>query len=534
MYFKKDKYNTIKDVVMRNIRDNGYTEDQFFDSSDTPYMDQLSEAVEFVNMYIDLNFAKSIHIVGDYDVDGICATAIMYHGLTRMGCEVTTRLPRRFSEGYGLSEKIIDEIDDGLIITVDNGIAAYKAIEKAKKKGLSVIVTDHHLPPKDKNGNMILPPADIIVDPHVYPEKSEFEDYCGAGIAYRFITELTSKKYKDLMMLASLATVCDVMPLYSANRAIVKEGLQYFNSRQVLPGIKALIKALDLDTHQKEDDYGFKIGPVFNASGRLHDNGAERVLRLLKMKAGDVKLDFKAENLKKTNEKRKEITKKDYERVLLKYDGSRPIVVYDDEIGEGIIGLIAGKLTEQFHCPAIVFTKTEKEGIIKGSGRSIPEVHLKNALDQIQDKIVGYGGHAGAAGLSIELSKLDEFKASFKKAVGKLPDATKDVLYDLELDSTEIPEIVEELKQYEPYGEGNPRIAFHMVYEVDPKNFTCLGDDKSHMMIKDDNLTIMGFSKAEEYVKKGKPTMLDCIGYLSETWVNDKNSYKFELISFNE
>ena len=209
-------------------------------------------------------------------------------------------------------------------------------------------------------------------------------------------------------------------------------------------------------------------------------------------------------------------------------------LVYDDEIGEGIIGLIAGKLTEQFHCPAIVFTKTEKEGIIKGSGRSIPEVHLKNALDQIQDKIVGYGGHAGAAGLSIELSKLDEFKASFKKAVGKLPDATKDVLYDLELDSTEIPEIVEELKQYEPYGEGNPRIAFHMVYEVDPKNFTCLGDDKSHMMIKDDNLTIMGFSKAEEYVKKGKPTMLDCIGYLSEAWVNDKNSYKFELISFNE
>lgn len=539
MYIKKDKYNDIRSIVLRNMRDNGYTEEVFFDTKE-PFLYNLKEAVEFAKDYLALNDDTTITIIGDYDVDGICATEIMRRGLCTYIAEeglkaaVNTRLPRRFSEGYGLSEKIVDEIDSGLVITVDNGIASFYAIKKAKNKGLSVIITDHHLPPI-KNGKMVLPDADVILDPHIDPLKSDFEDYCGAGLAYRFVKLLNpNKKFLELLSLASIATVADIIPLYGANREMVRNGLELFNHLKVVPGLKNLMIKLSIaDGHATEDDYGFKIGPTFNASGRLFDNGAERVLRLLKMDYDDPKIPFKANNLIKTNEERKAITKKDMERVLEHYDGKRPIVIHDEEIGEGIIGLVAGRMTESYHSPSIVFTKTEKEGIIKGSGRSIPEINLKEVLDKIQDKIVGYGGHAGAAGLSIELSKLDDFKDAFEKACGEIPELSKDVYYDMELEVNEIPMVVQELNSYAPYGEKNPKILFHMKYEVNPEKFTRIGDG-THFMIKDDVITIMGFGKADEYEKKGKPSKLDCVGYLSESWYNGNCSYKFELVSFND
>lgn len=540
MYIKKDKLNNIKDIVLRNIRENGYTEEQFFNEKE-PYIYQLYEAVEFTRNYLMLNDGTVITVIGDYDVDGIAATTNMYWGLVayikqnKINATVKTRLPRRFTEGYGLSEKIVDEIDEGLIITVDNGIAALPAIKKAKEKGLSVIVTDHHLPPADSNGKMILPPADIIVDPHIYPEKSDFEDYCGAGLAYRFVKKLLpDMKLLELLSLTSVATIADVMPLYGANRKLVIDGLNATNNKNVLPGMRELMIKLSMfDGHATEGDYGFKIGPTFNASGRLHDTGADKVLRLLKMNRDDPKIPFKADNLVKTNDKRKEIQRKDIDRVMSNYRGERPIVVYDPEIGEGIIGLVAGRMTEDFHCPSICFTKTEKEGIIKGSARSIPEIHLKNVLDKIQDKMIGYGGHAGAAGLSIELSRLEEFKEAFKEACGEIPTLSEDVYYDIEIDSIEeLPELNEQLKLYEPYGESNPRIVFRLKYKVDVQNYKRIGDG-SHFMIKDENITIMGFGKADEYEEKGRPEFLDMIGYLSESWYNDTCSYKFEIISFN-
>lgn len=541
MYIKKDNLNNVKDIVLRNIKENGYTEEQFFNEEE-PYLYQLNEAVEFTKSYLMLNDGTVITVIGDYDVDGIVATTNMYWGLVayikqnKINATVKTRLPKRFSEGYGLSEKIVDEIDDGLIITVDNGIAAIPAIKKAKEKGLSVIVTDHHLPPTDSNGKMMLPSADIILNPHIYPEKSEFEDYCGAGLAYRFIKKLLPEmKLLELLSLTSVATVADVMPLYGANRKLVIEGLKATNNKKVLPGMRELMKKLSMfDGHTTEGDYGFKIGPTFNASGRLHDTGADKVLRLLKMNQDDPKIPFKADNLVKTNDKRKEIQRKDIERVMSNYKGERPIVVYDPEIGEGIIGLVAGRMTEDFHCPSICFTKTEKEGIIKGSARSIPEIHLKNVLDKIQDKMVGYGGHAGAAGLSIELSRLEEFKEAFKEACGEIPKLSEDVYYDMEIDSiAELSELNEQLKLYEPYGEANPRIVFRLKCNVNVANYKRIGDG-SHFMIKEDDITIMGFGKANEYEEKGKPEKLDMVGYLSDSWYNDVCSYKFEVISFND
>lgn len=538
MYIKKDGLNDIRKIVLRNIADNGYSEEQFFDDRLDPFVDQLDEAAEFAKNWMMLNDDLPVTIVGDYDCDGITSTAILYEAFRMYGREPKTRLPRRFTEGYGLSEKIIDEIDDGLLITVDNGIAAAPAIKKAKAKGLSVIVIDHHLPVTD-NGKIILPPADVILDPHVYPEKSEFVDYCGAGLAYRFVKKLLpDMKLTELLNLASIGTVADIMPLYGANRQMVIDGLAALNRGKMIPGLKALVSKLGFDGHQNEMDYGFKLGPVFNASGRLFDNGAERVLRLLKMDRDDPKLFFKCNNIIDTNEKRKKIATEDTARVYESLDGTRPIVTYDENIGEGIIGLVAGRLTEDFYCPSIVFTKTEKttddgDVIIKGSGRSIPEVHLKEALDKCKDSIIGYGGHAGAAGLTIRLSKLEEFRGAFINACGKIPEYTNDVVYDMEITPDEIPDICNQLNKYAPYGEGNPRIAVRMKVDVSDFEYRVISDG-THFMLKSDELTIMGFGMTESYENAGKPTSLDCIGYISERWYNKNMTYKFELVSFAE
>ena len=533
---RRENINTVSDVVSANV---GMPVETFCKEVRDPFIFGLKEAVDLTNRYLEKHPKGPVTIVGDYDSDGINATAIMFWAFMRKGVAPKLRLPHRFSEGYGLSAKIIDEIDSGLLITVDNGIAAASAVKKAKDKGLTVIVTDHHLPPVDSNGNLILPEADVIVDPHVYPEKSEFEDYCGAALAYRFARALLpDMKLKDLLVLASIATVTDVMPLIGANRTLVRDGLQLINKRHVVPGLNVLLQKLELDDHIDEGDYGFKIGPTFNASGRLYDNGAEKVLGVLCMKRNDPKIPWKADTLVKTNEKRKAIVKKSLfvAKQLLKATDERPIVIYDPSFSEGIVGIIAGQLCEQYQCPAIVFTNSDKPGILKGSGRSTSEVHLKNALDKVQEWMVGYGGHAGAAGLSIRKDNLEKFSKAFRNAVVPLPDHTNDdIPYDLDLDLNHIEEIMAELNSLAPFGEGNPRPVFRLVYE--PINEPRRIGDGTHVMIKDEALTLMGFDMANQICKFCETyphTAMDMIGYLSESWFNGNKSYKFEILAFDK
>lgn len=182
-----------------------------------------------------------ITIVGDYDADGITSTAILWHVLRYLDVTPRTRLPKRYSEGYGLSMRVVDEIDSGVVITVDNGIAALEQVKAAKRKGLTVIVLDHHLP-----GNE-LPEADIVVDPHIAPEQSGFSDYCGAGLSYKMAQLLIDDDdfLRKMEALAAIGTVADVMPLIGDNRIIVKEGLQCINQHDLPVGLLALIKALE-------------------------------------------------------------------------------------------------------------------------------------------------------------------------------------------------------------------------------------------------------------------------------------------------
>ena len=528
-FIRKDNAASIREVVERNT---GIPADTFLADVRDPHIDGLDEAVRFVKDYLEAHPGCRVTIVGDYDSDGVNATSIMYWCFLKMGITPVLRLPRRMSEGYGLNEGIIDEIPSGLLITVDNGIAALGAVKKAKEKGLAVVVTDHHLPVRDAEGNLVLPEADVLLDPHVYPERSEFTDYCGAALAYRFAREMFGAKFPELLVLASIATVTDVMPLVGANRTLVKDGLAYINKRRVVPGLDELLKKLGLDGHIGEGDYGFLIGPTFNAAGRLYDDGATRVVKLLCTKRGDFSARHKADALVETNQKRKDIVKKCMADIQESLDGSRPVVVYDPSIPEGIVGIVAGQLAEKLYCPAIVFTDCGKEGLIKGSGRSIAGVNLKAVLDDIRDTIAGYGGHAGAAGLTIERSRLEEFREAFRTACGDLPDAPTDIPYDLELEPGTAEETMKALEVFAPYGEGNPQVRFHAVFTIDPGTHRVIGDGTHFMASTVDDITIVGFGFSGKYRDLSFPQKIEAVGYLTRSWWNGKDSLKFEIVDF--
>ena len=516
---------TIEKIITRNT---GVKANEFLKKHPEPYIHNLKEGCDLLLC----NKSKKVIIIGDYDVDGIFGSTIMELGLRKAGFDVSTRIPLRFSEGYGLSEKIIDELDNDIdvIVTVDNGIAAYAAIEKAKAEGKVVIITDHHLAPVDEEGNTIYPPADIIIDPTIDPE-SEYHDYCGAAVAYRFIKELLGRDNMMLKVLASIATVADVMPLTVINHQLVKEGLRLINANRCVPALKELLKEIELSGHITEDDYGFLIGPIINASSRLYDNGAAKVLNIMLSGDSNFKLPWQVKYLIENNEKRKEITKECINQILPTIGEERPIVVFNPNMGEGIIGLVAGNLCERFKCPVIAFTRIDN-GLLKGSGRSISEIHLKNVLDKINDKIVGYGGHAGAAGLTIKEDMLKEFTVAFMEACGEIPKPQK-IKHDIEVIPGCIEEIVEKLNQYAPYGNGNPKVKC-LLKSCIVEDYRVIGNEKSFMCkFSNYNIKALGFDLRETYEKitKGLANKkVDCIGYLSESWYKGKMEYKLEIV----
>lgn len=513
----------------------GLSRQEFFHPVWEPYIHNLQEAVNFFRENADMQ----ITVVGDYDADGVCGTAILYYALRMAtGKDAKLRIPKRFSEGYGLSEKIIDEIPSpGLVITVDNGIAALGAIKKAKEKGLKVIIIDHHEPVRE-NDQTVLPCADVVVDPKA-DKMSEYREYCGAGLAYRFAKELLGREMKNLLVLASIATVADVMTLTGANRVLVRRGLEALNKGYGVPGLKALAAGNKQYGHFDEGSYGFWFGPVFNAYGRLEDTGAAKVLRLLTMAHGDPRMTGCVKSLLLMNERRKELAKDQTElaeMLIQDLEGhvERPIVVSDPMFEPGIVGIIAGCLAEKYHSPAIVFA--EKDNVMKGSARSIPEVNLKDALDRINGLMLGYGGHAGAAGLSIKPDDFTSFQEAFKESVGRLPEISDILYYDLELQMEDIPHIVEEQRRLAPFGEGNPKPVFRMMLNTDGFTYARMGDGTHFLLmgtLQDTRLSVVGFGMSESY-EALNPRRMECLGYVNENWYDDHLSYQFELTAFRE
>ena len=534
-WVKKDDSKTIKEVVMRNIT---VPESEFeIDENKVYRIDRLDEVVSKIKEIIDNN--ENIKIVGDYDADGVTSTSILYMALISLGAKVSYRLPKRISEGYGLSEKIVDEIDNGLVITVDNGIAAIDAIKKAKEKGLYVIVIDHHL----RNDKNELPDADIIIDPNAIENSADFNGYCGAGLAYRVAEKLLEDNQKlldKLLCFAAIGTIADVMELVSENRRIVKNGLKNMESfGKRTTGLASLLSICEISKHVSASDIGFRIGPMLNAPGRLYDDGARKSVEVLTYNS---KYDeSKGKELFDINAERKEIVAKSVERtknVIIQncLFGDEPMIVYVPQIPEGIVGILAGRIAEDLNTPTIIFTDTDEPNILKGSGRSARGVHLKNLLDSCSEYIYKYGGHAEAAGISIERSKLDEFICAMQEHI-EFTEETKDddvVYYDLEIDAKDIKPTMLELDKFAPFGNGNPDIVFKINnYRLSPRYssyYKLMGADDSTIKLFGVGSSALWFNESQKYLNMKEPKQLTLIGKLSRNYFKDTVDYQVEII----
>lgn len=534
---KKDGSKTIVDVILRNT---GYSSIEELLNADkkTYFMDHIDKIVELIKKAIAKG--ETITIVGDYDADGVTSTCILKGLIESLGGKVVVRIPHRLSEGYGINETIIDEIESGLVITVDNGIVAFNAIKKAKDKGLTVILTDHHeLAPSGE-----VPCADIVLDPHI-PGTADFEDYCGAGIAYKIAKEMLPKDstlIKKLSCFAAIGTIADVVPLVEENRVIVQEGLMnmvIYGHRT--SGLYSLLKLFDLDKRINEHNVAFKIGPAINAPGRLLDDGAEKVVEILSYD-GPFEEDY-AKELIELNDERKKLVAEGMIRAN-NYIAENamfadyPLVIADD-FHEGIVGIIAGKFAEDKKVPTFVLTNSTEKGILKGSGRSVKGINMKEILDELNkensDILVKYGGHEGAAGVSIFEEKLDDFTDKLQDLV-EYQEFEDVIEYDLEISVKDIKETIEELKKYAPYGAGNERIIFKISdYKLSPRQssyYATNGEDGQNVKLYGVDVTAIGFGMTERYIDSGEPKELEVVGKLGEVYYFNNKSLQIELMDF--
>lgn len=417
---------------------------------------------------------ESIVIASDFDVDGIFSGMILYSGLCRLGAEVSIKTPHRVKEGYGLNRRIVEEAvreKAGLLITCDNGIAAFEALELAHQCGLTVVVTDHHevAYEEDEHGRRyLLPVAAAIVNPHQPDCRYPFKGLCGAGVAYKLIQLLyeqagiAEEELYSLLEYVAIATVADVMDLQDENRILVKEGLKRL-SKTKNHGLQALMRVNQLDPSRLSAYHiGFVLGPCFNAAGRLETT--EPALQLLQAKNQE-DAQALAEKLKALNDSRKEMTENGTQQAAELIENSslkddKVLVVALADCHESLAGIIAGRLKERYHKPVIVLTEVE-DGY-KGSGRSIEAYHMFDHLQVCRPLMTRFGGHAMAAGLSLPRENLPLLRRQLNEQCGLTKeDLVPVVRIDVAMPIDYIREdLIRQLEVLEPFGKGNPKPLF--------------------------------------------------------------------------
>lgn len=416
---------------------------------------------------------KKIRIIGDYDIDGIFSTYILYHGLLKCGAEVDYTLPHRINDGYGLSEKLILEAyEDGCdtILTCDNGIAAAAEITIAKQLGMTVIVTDHHEIPLCWEGETaiaVLPEADAVVDPKQPGCAYPFKGICGAVVAWKVLQLVQTRMgrpddWQQYLSCAAFATVGDVMELRGENRTITALGLEQLH-HTVNTGLQALIHQNGLEPQEiRAYHIGYVIGPCINASGRL--DTAKRALELL-LEEDASRASLIAQELVALNASRKDLTAQGFDEAVELVESEQlwkkqVIVVYLPTCHESLAGIIAGRIRERYYRPTYVLTRGE--GCIKGSGRSIPSYHMYEKLSRVGSLLLKFGGHAMAAGLSLSEDHLKDLEEALNADAGlEDADLTEKICIDVPMPLTYISEhLIEQLSVLEPCGNGNEKPVF--------------------------------------------------------------------------
>ena len=435
-------------------------------------MKDVDKAVEILRNKIKEK--KRIRIIGDYDIDGVVSTFILIKGLKRAGALADTYIPDRVADGYGIHEHLIERaVNDGIdvIVTCDNGIAAYNQVRYAKDNGITMIVTDHHDVPfeiKDDKKVYIVPPADAVINPKQADCDYPFKLLCGAGVAYKLISllydrlGLDKKELEDYIEFMAIATVGDIVDLIDENRIVVKYGLKHI-AHTKNTGLRALIEECQLDINNISSYHiGFVIGPCLNASGRL--DTARQAIELMLCKDNE-KAHNMAKELIALNNERKSMTEQETQKAIELVENTgllkdRVLVIYLKDCHESIAGIIAGRIKERYYRPTFVITNAEDGA--KGSGRSIEGYNMYEEINKCKNVLTKYGGHPMAAGLSLAISDIDIFRKMLNdNAILTDEDLIPKMWIDVPMPvSYANIRLVNQLKLLEPFGKGNEKPVF--------------------------------------------------------------------------
>lgn len=442
--------------------------------SDPALMKDADKAASLLEAAIANN--ELIAISSDFDNDGIFSGLLLKEAIIELGGCAAIFTPNRVMEGYGVNSRIVEEANArgaSVLLTCDNGIAAFEAIDEAKKLGMTVIVTDHHeVPFEEHDGKKIylLPKADAIVDPKQEDCAYPFKSLCGTGVAYQLMTLLfrrmkrTMSHQEIFLQYTAIATVADVMELVGENRILVRKGLSYLNHTNHT-GLRALMEVCGIAPEQVHAYHiGFILGPCFNAAGRL--DTIVHALELLESKEYDQALALAGE-LWAMNEERKELTRVGTERAVeliehATWKDEHVYLVYIKDCHESVAGIIAGRLRERYYRPVLVFTDASEEGQIKASGRSIDDYDMFTELSAFRNLFLRFGGHKMAAGLTMEKKNLEILRDGLNARCT----LTQTQLMPLVMIDAAMPlgyiseEVIADLEKLEPFGRANEKPLF--------------------------------------------------------------------------
>ncbi|QXE00528.1 single-stranded-DNA-specific exonuclease RecJ [Terribacillus sp. DMT04] len=462
---------------------------------------------------------EKILVFGDYDADGVSSTVVLLEALRELGADCDYYIPNRFTEGYGPNEEAFRAAKDngyGLIITVDTGIAANHEAEVAKQIGIDLIITDHHEVQES------VPAAIAVVHPKCSPDYP-FHELAGVGVAFKLAEYLLGYFPKQLLDLVVIGTIADLVPLVDENRILAAEGLKAITSSQ-RPGIRALKDSCGLDGMVTEEDIGFKIGPRINAVGRLQD--ADLAVELLLAATYEEAAEM-AEEMQSLNTERQNIVAKiakEAEAMVREQpeaDSSHVIVVAKEGWNEGVLGIVASKLVRTFDRPAIVLAAHPEKGTAKGSARSIDAFDLFHHCMQVRDHFVAFGGHAQAAGMTVELEQVDKLRKALNKAASEAltpEDFKQSLSIDLEVNVQDVSiDLIKDMSQLAPFGMQNPKPLVKLSAPM--REVKLIGANKNHLkfVFAEENVQLDGvcFGKGDLYPFLAPADELEAVGELS-------------------
>lgn len=491
-----------------------------------PYLfDDMKKAVERIERAV--NDGESILIYGDYDADGVTSTSVMLSALKLLGAEPDFYIPNRFTEGYGPNEgafRYAAEQGYTLIITVDNGISGVAEAKVLKELGVDLIITDHH------EAGPELPQAFAIIHPNLEGGSYPFRELAGVGVAFKLAHALLKEPPTELLDLAAIGTIADLVPLTGENRLLVKKGLKQLRASE-RKGLHALLNKSSAKIHEaNEETVGFAIGPRLNAVGRLSD--ADPAVELLMTEDAEI-AEALASEIDAMNKERQsivaEIAKEAMEMAEAQYKDDRVLIISKEGWNPGVVGIVASKLVEKFYRPVIILCEDKEKGTAKGSARSIEGFNMFRELSENRSILPHFGGHPMAAGMTLELQHIDELRINLNRQAEEMSD--EDFIpvsnIDVEASISEIDlESISQLQMLSPFGMKNPKPKV-LIEHTEIVSIRKIGAGQNHLKLSikhdDQSLDAIAFGMGEVADQISPIANLDLIGELT---INEWNNIK--------